>query len=565
MERNADALHLLGLIQYQSGHAREAAALIGEALQLDPANAAAHGNMGCVRQTLGEFKAAMASFDRAIALDARYFDGHYNRANLRKDLGCWAEALADYDQAIAVKPNFAQAHNNRGAVLEKLAKPDESLLSYERAIAADENFAAAHLNRGVLLHALGRYDEALASSTRAIAIRPDYAEAHAARGAVLRELRCLQDALQSFDRALAIKPDYADAHSNRGVVLHELGQSAVAIASFDRAIAISPAHPRAHFNKSMSCLLEGDFERGWHEHEWRWRTAANARDAARFSTKPWLGEEAIDGRILLLHAEKGLGDTLQFCRYARHVADRGAAVILEVQEPLRTLLSGLDGVTTVLARGESLPSFDYHCPILSLPLAMGTTLATIPARVPYIVSDACKRREWQARLGPKQRRRVGLVWAGGFRPDELGQMAMDRRRNMPLALYAALEHRDIEFVSLQKGRYAECELAQIEAKGWAGPVISQWSDLLMDFSDTAALVEQLDLVISVDTSTAHLAGAMGKPVWLLNRFDTCWRWLRARPDSPWYPSMRIFRQERDGDWPGVMEQVRAALHEWVAS
>ncbi len=565
MEPHVDALHMLGLIQYQLGHAREAVLLINEALRLDPANAAAQGNLGCVRQTLGDFPAAMASFDRAIALDARYADGYYNRANLHKDLRRWAEALTDYDQAIAVKPNFAQAHNNRGAVLEKLARPDESLLSYERAIAADAGFAAAHLNRGILLHTLDRPDEALPSCTRAIAIRPDYAEAHAARGVMLRELRCLQDALQSFEHALALKPDDADAHSNRGVVLHDLGRPAAAIASFDRAIAISPEHPLAHFNKSMSCLLEGDFERGWREHEWRWRTAAGARDAARFATKSWLGEEAIGGKTILLHAEKGLGDTMQFCRYAKPLAELGAIVIVEVQEPLRTLMSGLDGVTAVLARGEPLPSFDQHCPMLSLPLAMNTTLATIPAHVPYIVSDACKRREWQARLGAKQRRRVGIVWAGGFRPDEPDQLSMSRRRNVPLALFAALEHPGIEFVSLQKGRQAESELAQAHAEGWAGPVISEWSDLLVDFSDTAALVEQLDLVISVDTATAHLAGAMGKPVWLLNRFDTCWRWLRARLDSPWYPSMRIFRQERDGDWPGVMEHVRAALHEWVAS
>jgi tetratricopeptide (TPR) repeat protein len=560
-----DALHLLGLIEYQQGNSRQAVALIGEALKLDPANAAAHCNMASAQQALGDFAAAIAGFDQAIALDSRYADAYYNRGNLRKDLKSWPEAIADYEQALALNSDLVQAHNNRGAVLEQLGRLDEALGSYERAIAGKADFAEAHRNRGSVLHKLRRFDEALTSCERAIAIRPDYAQAYSDRGVILHELRRFAEALDSCDRALKIRPDDPDTYSNRGVVLQDLGEPAAALASFDRAIACSSNHAAAHFNKSLTCLLEGDLEQGWREHEWRWKTASGARDAARFAAKPWLGGESIAGKTILLHAERGLGDTLQFCRYAGLLAERGATVVLEVQEPLRALLSRLEGVAAVLARGEPLPSFDHHCPMLSLPMAFNTTLATIPARIPYVVSDPVKRRDWQERLGPAGRLRVGLVWSGGFRPHEPEQWSVNRRRNIPLNLFAALAHPEVDFLSLQKGCEAEAELALMRTQRRGMPAISDWSELLKDFSDTAALIAQLDLVISVDTSTAHLAGAMGKPVWLLNRFDTCWRWLRRRIDSPWYPTMRIFRQQRDGDWHGVLARVRSELDQWVAA
>ena len=261
---------------------------------------------------------------------------------------------------------------------------------------------------------------------------------------------------------------------------------------------------------------------------------------------------------MLLHAEQGLGDTLQFCRYVKWVAERGARVILEVQEPLTALLSGLEGAAQVVARGDALPAFDYYCALMSLPLAFKTTLGSIPAEVPYVRTSPEKQRFWQDTLGEKSKRRVGLVWSG-FRANQPELWALNNRRNIPLAKFASLKHPDIEFYSLQKGQPAQSELADLLAQGWRGPHLIDWTHLLEDFSDTAALIEQMDLVISVDTSTAHLAGALGKPVWILNRFDSCWRWLRERADSPWYPSARLYRQERYGDWDGVLQKVARDL------
>jgi hypothetical protein len=279
----------------------------------------------------------------------------------------------------------------------------------------------------------------------------------------------------------------------------------------------------------------------------------------------WLGKESIAGRTILIHAEQGLGDTVQFCRYAKLLAERGASVILEVQAPLLKLLEGAEGVSRLIASGsEWPPDIDYQCPLMSLPLAFATTLASIPADVPYLSSNPEKVSFWREKLGERQKLRVGLVWSGGFRPEQPELWAVNSRRNIPLSKLAPLVHPEIEFYSLQKGQPAESELAELRAGGWEGPELVDFTGLLTDFSDTAALIECLDLVISVDTSIVHVAGALAKPVWVLNRFDTCWRWLLQRSDSPWYPTLRLFRQERPGDWDGVVERARTELLRLVA-
>jgi hypothetical protein len=258
-----------------------------------------------------------------------------------------------------------------------------------------------------------------------------------------------------------------------------------------------------------------------------------------FSRPLWLGNDSIAGKTVLLHSEQGFGDTIQFCRYAKLSADLGAKVVLEIYKPLLSLFAPLDGVTQLVARGNDLPSFDYHCPLMSLRLAFKTVLSNIPANTPYLKADAEKSLFWREKLGAKNKPRVGLVWSGGFRPNQPELCAVNRRRNIPLAKLAALKNPDIEFYSLQKGEAAETELAELMPDHWDGPRIIDITGLLDDFSDTAALIENLDLVISVDTSTAHLAGALGKPVWILHRFDTCWRWLLDRTDGPWYPTARL--------------------------
>jgi hypothetical protein len=322
----------------------------------------------------------------------------------------------------------------------------------------------------------------------------------------------------------------------------------------------------AYFNRAMASLMVGDYQNGWQDYEWRWQgdNGPIIKDVRYLAQPCWLGRESIAGKAILLHSEQGMGDTIQFCRYAKWVADCGAKVILEVQAPLQGLLAGVEGVFQVVAQGDARPAFDYYCPLMSLPLAFKTTLATLPARTPYIKIDAQKALYWKERLGEKSKLRVGLVWSGGFRAHQPELWAINDRRNVPLAMFAALKHPDIEFYSLQKGQPAESELADLVAGNWDGPHLTDFTVELRDFSDAAALLEQLDLLISVDTSAAHLAGAMGKPVWILNRFDSCWRWLLDRTDSPWYPTARLYRQESAGDWDGVIRRVRSDLHARVS-
>jgi tetratricopeptide (TPR) repeat protein len=496
---------------------------------------------------------------------------HFNIGSALQELRRLDAALESYDRAIAIDPGFAEAYSNRSVVLKDLERLSVALASCDRAIAIRPGFAEAHFNRGVVLYQLEQFAAALASYERAIAIRPDYPEAHFNQGIVFSDMNQPKPALASYDRAVASRADYVLAHVNRGNVLKELGRIEAAIAAYDRAIAIKADCAGAYFNRSVLYLLTGQFDPGWADFEWRWENQHRFSISAADKPQPrWLGRDPLGGNppagwTILLHAEQGLGDTVQFCRYAKLLAERGATVILEAQAPLLKLLEGLKGVSQLVAAGSALPpNIDYQCPLLSLPLAFQTTLGTIPADVPYLKSSPEKVRFWQEKLGERNKPRVGLVWSGGFRPEQPELWAVNSRRNIPLSKLAPLKHPDIEFYSLQKGQPAESELAELRAGGWDGPELVDFTGLLADFSDTAALIECLDLVISVDTSIVHVAGAMAKPVWMLNRFDTCWRWLLDRSDSPWYPTVRLFRQERPGDWDGVVERVSVELLRLVA-
>jgi tetratricopeptide (TPR) repeat protein len=472
------------------------------------------------------------------------------------------EAAGLLGRAAVARPNSADAHNNYGNVLKDLGRHDAALYSYERALKIRPDFAEVYNNLGIALQKLGRPDEAVGSYERALKINPGLADAHNHRGVALQALYRFEEALKSYDRALTVKPDYAEAYHNRGIALGELDRLDEALADFDRAIAIRPDYADAYYSKAFALLLRGDYENGWINHEWRWRAQPNAlRTQRTFSQPLWLGDTPIAGRTILLHSEQGFGDTIQFCRYAKLVAALGATVILEVEKPLKNLLASVDGVAQVVAKGELLPAFSYHCPLMSLPLAFKTTVSTIPACVPYLGCDRDKALLWKQRFGGRRQKfRVGLVWAGAFRPEFPEHWSVMQRRNVPLAELAVLKHADIEFYSLQKGQRAESDLATSLAGNWDGPQINDFASLHSDFSDTAAMIENLDLVISVDTATAHLAGALGKPVWILilNRFDVCWRWLLGRSDSPWYPTARLYRQTSE-DWHEVVQEVRSDL------
>jgi hypothetical protein len=331
-----------------------------------------------------------------------------------------------------------------------------------------------------------------------------------------------------------------------------------ALASYEQAITIDPAYAQAHWNQGLCHLRLGDFGRGWSKYESRWDAVPGMRRAAH-AQPLWLGEVPLAGRTVLLHAEQGLGDTLQFCRFAAQVHALGARVLLEVQAPLRELMVGLAGVDQVFVQGETLPDFDFQCPLMSLPLALKATASGIPARRGYLAGNPLKVARWRERLGEKSALRVGVVWSGGFRPHQPVTWGVNERRNMHPRYLALLDVPGVCIYSLQKGQEAVAQLMELRASGWQGPAIIDRTDELADFSDTAALICNLDLVISVDTSVAHLAGALGKPVWLLNRFDSCWRWMLERSDTPWYASMKIFRQSEPGNWDGVLQKVQREL------
>jgi tetratricopeptide (TPR) repeat protein len=494
----------------------------------------------------------LQSFDRLLALQPRSVDAWYNRGVALLALQRWPEALQGYDRAVALKPTHADAWVNRGMVLQKLHRQEEALASFNTALLLKPRHVEALNNRGIVLQELNRHVEALASFNQAIALRPENADALNNRGNTLDALDRPQEGLADIERALALRPDFAMAWNNRGVVLRNLNRLEDALRSTDRALALQPEYPDAHWNRSLVLLMQGDLRQGWPEYEWRLRVPALGYMSRPFVQPRWRGAEDLSGKTILVYAEQGLGDTLQFCRYASLLAERGARVVLEVQRPLRTLLAGLAGVEVLLCPGDEPPAFDFHSPLLSLPLAFATDIDSIPAPRRYLAADPARLPGWKSQLDAQSRgattRRIGLVWAGN------PALTQDRHRSVPLQSLLSLAASGLQFCSLQKElRPGDRELLD------AHPEILHFGDQLHDFADTAALIENLDLVISVDTALAHLAGALGKPVWILQRFSPDFRWLLGREDSVWYPSARLFRQAQRGGWDRVILALAGAL------
>ncbi|MEI9804783.1 MAG: tetratricopeptide repeat protein, partial [Pseudolabrys sp.] len=547
-----DALHLCGVLRHQRGEHAQALALIARALKSNARSAAAHSNYGNVLSMLNRHDEALASFDRAVALTPDYPEALNSRGNTLVRLGRTEDALADYAKAIALKPRFAEALLGQGNVLYALGHFAEALANYDAVLAIAPNVAEIHNNCGNALWSLKRPLDALARYDAALALKSEYAEAHNNRGNALLDLNRTAEALTSFEQALRLKPDYPDALVNRGTALGELRREDAALASFDRAIALTPRLAEAHWNKALLLLSRGDFEAGLPDYEWRWqRPGAQARN---FAQPQWCGED-ITGRTILLHAEQGFGDTLQFVRYVPIVASRGARIILEAPDALRPLLSGTEGVASLVGCGAPLPPFDWHCPLLSLPLAFGTTLATIPAAVPYLHAPAGRAVAPRALLPHTGNPRVGIAWSG--KPSHNN----DHNRSIALTRLAPLlQTPGIGFVSLQR------DLRDADRAALADfPGLTQLDEALVDFADTAAVMAQLDLVIAVDTAVAHLAGALGRPLWVLLPHVPDWRWLLDRDDSPWYPSARLFRQPVAGDWDSVIARLSGELTQIAAA
>jgi tetratricopeptide (TPR) repeat protein len=552
---HVESLYLLAVLARQGGRNEVAIDLIGRVLALRPDFAQAHHDLGAILLVQDKPDEAIACLERAVALKPDYAEAHYNQGIALMRVNRLTDAARCYERALALAPDFADAHNGLGALLLVEDKPAEALACFERALALKPDHLEALNNRGSVLRNLKRLAPALASYDLALAIKPDYAEAHYNRGNVLLGLMRPAEALLSFERALAIKPDYAQALHNRGNALRILQRHAQALASFDQAVAINQDYAETRWNRACLRLLLADFERGWKEYEWRWKTQEFASGRRDFAQPQWRGEEPLAGRTILLHAEQGYGDAIQFVRYAPLVAALGAKVILEVPRPLTALFSRIAGVSLVIGRGDKLPELDCHCPLVGLPLAFKTRLETIPASTAYLSAARDRVIKWRQRLPQPRARRIGIAWAGN------PAFAGDQTRSIGLTRFSPLlSVAGVEFLSLQRDlREGDRDILRSHSH------VLQVGDPIEDFDDAAAIMSSVDLVISSDTSVAHLAGAMGKPVWVLLQYDADWRWLVGRSDSPWYPTARLFRQPGIDDWESVVARLIGELRTVVAA
>ncbi|HSZ56384.1 MAG TPA: tetratricopeptide repeat protein [Tepidisphaeraceae bacterium] len=542
---HADALHMLGVVNAQLGNYDAAAALIRRAIEISPANAGYHANLGNVLQESGQLDDAVAAYGRAIALAPNLAEVYNNLANALQHRGDIEQAVSAYERATTLRPDFPEAHFNRGNALQKLQRSKDAIAAYRQALALRPSYAEAHLHLGMALIANADVEVAIDAYRRALALREGFVEAHANLGRALLQVSRQDEAIAAFRRALILRPNQPDVEHELGNALREAGKLDEAIAAYQRSLATRPDFADSHFGLAWTYLLKGDFERGWAEYEWR----SGLRDAAlwaRHLAEPrWDGAE-LHGRRILLHAEQGFGDTFLAFRYVPMVLARSGRVVLQCPRPMLGLLGGQRGIEQAIEDGQPPPAIDVQCPLMSLPGVFATTLATIPADVPYIFAEPGMIEQWRERLGKPQGLQVGLVWSGKPAP---------ANRSVALEALAPLAGiGNVRWHSLQVG-----DAAAAARTPPPGMELLDWSDRLTDFAQTAALIANLDLVITIDTAVAHLAGAMGKPLWVMLQYVPDWRWLLHRSDSPWYPTMRLFRQPRPGDWGAVASQIATAL------
>lgn len=535
--RNLNAIYVIGVIAGQTGRHGLAAEVMRSVVANAPHFAMAHFNLAIALRALGRSDEAVSTCRRAMEIEAENADIHFLLGSLLVEAKRSGEAIGVFRRAVELRPESAEMRNGLGVALRDSGNPDDAISCFDQALRINPRLPEAHYNFGNALSDQIEFDRAI----------------------------------EAYHEALRCRPQYPEALLNLGTALVRRCRPDEAIAVFQRLHQFQPDLPAADWNHSHALLLRGDFAEGWARFESR-RDARTFGDPKSQLPQPaWRGG-SVQGKRVLLYAEQGFGDTLQFIRYAPMVAASGGHVIVECQPRLKNLLHTVEGISEIIECGDALPEFDVHCSLMSLPLAFGTVHGTIPAAIPYLRADAELASRWRERLRDTDRDprvndagrrtfKVGLVWAGAARPECALAHATDRRRSIHLGQLAPLAEVDgVTFISLQKGDPAR--QARTPPRGMT---LVDWSDELRDFADTAALVDGLDLVISVDTAVLHLAAALGKPVWLLNRSDTCWRWMMGRDDSPWYPTLRQFRQREMMKWEPVIAEVRTELERTVAA
>jgi tetratricopeptide (TPR) repeat protein len=576
------ALNRQGITLAQQGRLEEAADALREALRRHPDFMEAHCNLGLVFTFQGRFAEAVACLEKALVLRPGDPILLNNISNALRELGELDRAVAAARQALALLPDYADAHNNLGAALLQQRRHDEAYASFQSAVRLNPASPEVHSNLGEVCHRLQLFSDAIRHGREAVRLRPDFAEGYCKLGAALTSDHAYDEAEACLQQSLRLKPDLpdtslnlgqlflrqgrlaeaevvcrqllarlpeqAEAHNGLGVILKKQGRHDEARACLEQAIQLKPSFAAAHFHLGMLLLLQGDFERGLSEYEWRWQFIC----LRPLSGPVWDGS-SLDGRTLVLHAEQGTGDTLQFIRYAPLLRRRGATVLFAGAPELVPLLSGAGVVDGFVRAGEPPPQQAVHAFLMSLPLLMETTAATIPAEVPYLTADPVLVEQWRAELARLPGRKIGVCWQGNRHHPE------DRQRSFPLTQLAPLARLpDVHLVSLQVGHGSE----QVAALAGQFEIFDPGARIHRAdaaFVDTAALMRSLDLVVTCDTAVAHLAGALGVPTWVALPFAPDWRWQLGRADSPWYPSLRLFRQSRAADWDGVFEPMAREL------
>ncbi|MBT8623101.1 tetratricopeptide repeat protein [Polynucleobacter paneuropaeus] len=613
---NPQIFYNLGLVYQLQRKLKESIASYKQGLAIYPENKEAHSNLGLALADLNDFTGAITYYDYAITIDPDFAQAHNNRGVALAELKRFDEAVASYDKAIHHKPDYAEAYNNRGLVLHRQSFYDLAIASYDKAIHLKPTYAEAHNNRGVAFAELKNFDSAILNYDAAILINPIYMEAYSNRGTALAERKDFEGAIESYDKAIHLKSDYAEAYNNRGFAFVKLKKYVDAIASFDRAIELNRNYSEAYNNfgiayleqhqydlahlkfdkaialnpqyadvysnlamlftlqkqydlaiknydiainlkpncedfivhKSFVMLVKGNFDEGLKLYENRKIRLPSGIDESRFRSKAWDGTQSLSGKKILIHFEQGYGDTIQFCRFLPLITKLGGEIILEVQKPLRELFRGMEGVSLVMGEGEPTPDFDYQCSLMRLPFIFNQNLESISGQAPYISSIESRASHWQNKLGEKLKPRIGLVWSGN--PEHKN----DSNRSIHLKDLIPFLPDQFQYFSLQK----DIRLADALTLN-SSPQILNLTSELSDYAETAALVQCMDIVITVDTSVAHLAGAMGKETWVLLPYAPDWRWLLDREDSPWYSSMTLIRQDAPGDWSCGLQKVNNML------
>jgi len=547
-DRDCATLLRQAISLHRAGRLPEARRCYLRILAVDPRHFEALHLLATLHSQAGRHAEALVLFEQAIRIDDTRPELFSNRGNALKELQRFDEALASYDVAIRLKPDYAEAYFNRGNVLKEVASFDAALMSYADATRLKAHYVEALKNQGVTLQKMERFEASLAIFTRAFCLKPDDAESINNMGTALQSLGRHEEAIKHYELAIAIDLNYSDAFYNRGISLHRTKRIQEALSSYQEVARLKPGDTNTHWNQSLALMLLGNLREGWRFYESRLNKDDMRAEYYEGPELAWRGQTDISGKRLFIHAEQGLGDIIQFARYLPRLDTFGAEVIFQTPPSLMSVMSTLRTQVSLISTDASLPPFDAYCPLMSLPYVFKTSLNSIPADTPYLFANDKKTAACILRLGRKRALRVGLVWSGSVRHSN------DSSRSLPLKELCPILDLPIEWHSLQQ-EYRPSDLKTLEELS----SIHRHEPHLRDFSDTAALVACMDLVISVDTSVAHLAGAMNKSVWVLLPHVPDFRWLLERHDSPWYPSARLFRQQRPGDWKSIVGELHHEL------